>query len=100
IAAAAGRALNAEPGGLQCVGSFFPGFGTLEDMSRDDIIDKINSSDADFLVASLSAKKGQLWLQRNHHRLRIPIRSHLGAAMNFEAGSVKRAPPVMRKYGL
>ena len=28
-------------------------------MSRDDIIDEINSSGADFLVASLGAKKGQ-----------------------------------------
>jgi N-acetylglucosaminyldiphosphoundecaprenol N-acetyl-beta-D-mannosaminyltransferase len=100
IAAAACSALNSDPGGLHCVGSFFPGFGTLDEMSRDDMIDKINSSHADFLVASLSAKKGQLWLQRNHHRLRIPIRAHLGAAISFQAGTVKRAPPIMRKYGL
>ena len=69
-------------------------------MSRDDIIDKINSSDADFLVASLGAKKGQSWLQRNHHRLLIPVRAHLGAAINFQAGTVRRAPPIMRKFGL
>ena len=100
VAAAACRALNAQPCGLYCVGSFYPGFGSVEEMSRDDIIDKINASDADFLVVSLGAKKGQLWLQRNQHRLRVPVRFHLGAVINFQAGTVRRAPPIMRELGL
>jgi len=32
-------------------------------------------------MASLGAKKGQLWLHRNHRRLTIPIRAHVGAVM-------------------
>jgi N-acetylglucosaminyldiphosphoundecaprenol N-acetyl-beta-D-mannosaminyltransferase len=100
VAAAASEAINAGPGGLFCVGSIFPGFGTVDEMSTDKIIDEINASDADFLVASLGAKKGQAWLQRNHARLRIPIRAHLGAAINFEAGRIKRAPTWMRRRGL
>jgi len=62
-------------------------------------METINSSGADFLVLSLGAKKGQLWLQRNHHRLTVPIRAHLGAAVNFQAGLVKRAPPMVRAWG-
>jgi N-acetylglucosaminyldiphosphoundecaprenol N-acetyl-beta-D-mannosaminyltransferase len=100
VAAAACRALNAQPCGLYCVGSFYPGFGSVEEMSGDDIIDKINASDADFLVVSLGAKKGQLWLKRNQRRLRVPVRFHLGAVINFQAGTVRRAPPIMRKLGL
>jgi N-acetylglucosaminyldiphosphoundecaprenol N-acetyl-beta-D-mannosaminyltransferase len=100
VAAAAGRALNLTHQGLRCVGSFYPGFGTIEEMSRDEIIEKINSSDADFLVAALSAKKGQLWLKQCRDRVRIPVRAHLGAVLNFEAGTVKRAPPFMRRLGL
>jgi len=100
VAAAAARALNVRPGGLICVGSLYPGFGTVEEMSRDDTIRQINSSDADFLVASLGARKGQQWLQRNHDRLRIPVRAHLGAAINFQAGTIRRAPLMMRKFGL
>ena len=100
VAAAASRALNGQRGGLYCVGWFYPGFCSAEEMSRDDIIDNINSSGADFLVASLGAQKGQLWLQRNHHRLLIPVRAHLGASLNFQAGTVRRAPPIMRKFGL
>jgi N-acetylglucosaminyldiphosphoundecaprenol N-acetyl-beta-D-mannosaminyltransferase len=36
----------------------------------------------------------------NRDRLRIPIRAHLGATINFQAGSVKRAPYAMQKFGL
>jgi N-acetylglucosaminyldiphosphoundecaprenol N-acetyl-beta-D-mannosaminyltransferase len=100
VAEAASRALNLASGGLTCVGWVYPGFGTVAEMSADSVIDRINESDADFLVASLGAEKGQRWLQRNHHRLRIPIRAHLGATLNFQAGTVRRAPPILRKLGL
>ena len=100
VAAAAARKLNAEPGGLQCVGTLDPGFCEVSEMSQDHIIDTVNSSGADFLSVSLGAKKGQLWLHRNHNRLTIPIRVHLGAAINFQAGIIKRAPPLIRAWGL
>jgi N-acetylglucosaminyldiphosphoundecaprenol N-acetyl-beta-D-mannosaminyltransferase len=100
VAEAASRALNSQPSGVCCVGWLYPGFCSAEEMSRDDIIDNINSSGADFVVAALGNQKGQLWLQRNHHRLLIPVRAHLGATLNFQAGTVRRAPPFMRKLGL
>jgi N-acetylglucosaminyldiphosphoundecaprenol N-acetyl-beta-D-mannosaminyltransferase len=100
VAATAARMLNAGPPALRCVGWACPGFGTIEEMSSDQFIDKINLSNADFLVAALGANKGQLWLQRNHHRLRIPIRAHLGATINFQAGTVKRAPSILQRFGL
>jgi N-acetylglucosaminyldiphosphoundecaprenol N-acetyl-beta-D-mannosaminyltransferase len=92
--------MNAQPGGLHCVGSLCPGFGSVEEMSRHDIIDHVNSSNADFLAVSLGARKGQLWLLRNHHHLQIPIRAHLGASINFQAGALRRAPAIMRESGL
>jgi N-acetylglucosaminyldiphosphoundecaprenol N-acetyl-beta-D-mannosaminyltransferase len=100
VAEAAYRALNAERRGLHCVGLLCPGFGSVDDMSRPEILEKINSSGADFLVVALGAKKGQSWLLRNHDRLRIPVRVHLGAVLNFQAGTVKRAPQVLRKLAL
>ena len=99
VAAAAAGKLNAKPGGLNCVGTMDPGFCEVSEMSQDHVMDTVNSSGADFLVLSLGAKKGQLWLQRNHHRLTIPIRAHLGAAVNFQAGLIKRAPPIVRAWG-
>src|SRR5262249_14341663 len=50
VAATAAQALNGEPGGLCCAGWLYPGFCSAEEMSRDDIIDSVNSSGADFLV--------------------------------------------------
>jgi N-acetylglucosaminyldiphosphoundecaprenol N-acetyl-beta-D-mannosaminyltransferase len=99
VADTAAAKLNAQPGGLNCVGTMDPGFCEVSEMSQDHVMDTVNSSGADFLVLSLGAKKGQLWLQRNHHRLTIPIRAHLGAAVNFQAGLVKRAPPMVRAWG-
>jgi N-acetylglucosaminyldiphosphoundecaprenol N-acetyl-beta-D-mannosaminyltransferase len=95
----AAAALNSRIGGPKCVGWSNPGFCSAEEMSGDDVIENINASGADFLIASLSSQKGQSWLQRNHQRLRIPVRAHLGAALNFQAGTVKRAPPILRKLG-
>jgi len=95
----AARTLNSRAGGLRCVGWSNPGFCSAEEMSRDDIIEQINASGADLLVASLSSQKGQSWLQRNHLRLKIPVRTHLGAVLNFQAGTIKRAPPIFQRFG-
>jgi N-acetylglucosaminyldiphosphoundecaprenol N-acetyl-beta-D-mannosaminyltransferase len=100
VAEAASKALNAQSDGVVCVGSFYPGFCSVEEMSSDEIIQTINSSGADFLILSLGAKKGQSWLMHNHPRLKIPVRSHLGAAISFQAGTLKRAPTFVRKFGL
>jgi N-acetylglucosaminyldiphosphoundecaprenol N-acetyl-beta-D-mannosaminyltransferase len=100
VAETASRVLNANASGIVCVGALYPGYGSVEEMSSDGVIDAINASGARFLVASLGAQKGQAWLLRNHHRLKIPVRSHLGAAINFQAGLLKRAPLFVRKFGL
>ncbi len=99
VAETCSAVLNSQSSGVSCVGALYPGFGSVEDMSTDAIIDAINASEARFLVASLGAQKGQSWLLKNHHRLRIPVRSHLGAAINFQAGLLKRAPLFIRRFG-
>ena len=96
----ASKVLNAQSNGVVCVGSLYPGYVSVEEMSTKAIIDTINASGAGFLVVSLGAQKGQSWLLHNHHRLQIPVRSHLGAAINFQAGLLKRAPLFVRKFGL
>lgn len=100
VAEAAGRAINRHAGRMQCVGAVYPGFGSVDEMSRAEIIDQINASGANFLVLSLGAQKAHHWLLRNHQRVRAPIRAHLGAVINFEAGTVKRAPRRVAHLGL
>ena len=100
VAAAVCKKLNDEDGTLICAGSHDPGFCSVEAMSTGAIIDEINSSNADFLAAALGAKKGQAWLLRNHDRLLVPVRVHLGATLNFQAGLIKRAPAWLQSSGL
>jgi N-acetylglucosaminyldiphosphoundecaprenol N-acetyl-beta-D-mannosaminyltransferase len=99
VAETAEEVLNCESSGVNCVGSIFPGFGEVNEMSSQAIIDVVNGSGAGFLVASLGAQKGQSWLMANHDRLKIPVRAHLGAAINFQARLLKRAPLFIRKSG-
>lgn len=94
------EALNKEGGGVEAVGSFNPGFGDVESMSSDAIIDTINASNADFVVVALGAAKGQAWITHNIDRLEAPVVSHLGAVVDFTAGSINRAPAAFQRSGL
>lgn len=99
-AAQACRRINAEGRGLRCAGQRYPGFGGIEAMSAAAVIDDINASGADFLVVALGARKGQEWIVRNLPRIAVPVVSHLGAVVNFAAGTVSRAPRWMQRGGL
>jgi N-acetylglucosaminyldiphosphoundecaprenol N-acetyl-beta-D-mannosaminyltransferase len=83
-----------------CVGNEFPGLGSIEEMSGDASIAKINASGADFLLVALGASKGQAWIVHNRARISVPVISHLGAVLNFVAGTVTRAPKWMQNCGL
>ncbi|WP_457832994.1 WecB/TagA/CpsF family glycosyltransferase, partial [Staphylococcus aureus] len=68
--------------------------------SSPETIAAINQSGADFLVVALAARKGQQWVQRNRDALQVPLMGHLGAVINFVAGTVSRAPVWVQKTGL
>ncbi len=94
-------ALNClQPDKVVCVGHLSPGFGSVEEMSTDEIIASVNAARPDFVIVSLGAEKGQSWIMRNRSALEAPIVSHLGATINFFAGSVRRAPKLWQKIGL
>lgn len=100
VAQKAADQLNRTPQSLVCVGYASPGFGSVETLSAPHWIDDINASQADILVIAMGAVKGQAWLQKNRAHLRVPVISHLGAVINFAAGSVVRAPLWVQRTGL
>jgi len=77
---------------VHVVGEQNPGFGPVETKSSPEIIDTINASEPDFILVALGAVKGQEWIQRNKYQLNAAVISHLGATINFLAGTIKRAP--------
>lgn len=92
--------INQRQGGLQAVGALNPGFGTVEDMSTSAIINTINAVKPDILLVALGAKKGTRWIEHNRNQLNAKIISHLGATINFLAGTVTRAPRFIQHAGL
>lgn len=96
----AAEQLNQNFTGMTCVGYHEAGFGSVESMSTPEIIASINASGADFVVAALGAKKGQAWILHNQHLLEAPVISHLGAVINFMAGTVRRSPRWLQRIGL
>jgi N-acetylglucosaminyldiphosphoundecaprenol N-acetyl-beta-D-mannosaminyltransferase len=94
------KAINHHSAGLQAVGHYAPGFGPVEDMGTPDIIANINQHHADFIIVALGAKKGQAWIESNKDKINAPIISHLGAVINFFAGTVARAPALAQRFDL
>lgn len=99
-AAAAAAAVDAEGRGVEAAGHLNPGDGDVESMSGEDVIAAINAAQADFVLVALGVAKGQAWIDRNRERLSAPVISHLGAVVDFTSGAVRRAPAVVRRFGL
>ena len=91
--------LNVAPCGMECVGALNPGFGSVEELSSPHIIQAIEGSQPDFLAVFFSARKAQQWLKHNHNRLKIPVRAQLGATINVQAGTIRRAPLWLQNTG-
>jgi len=87
---------NIEVKGLLCP----PFMDTFPDEFDDYVIDMINNCKPDILWVGLSAPKQEKWIYKNIGRLDIKMAFGIGAAFNFYANMVKRAPVWMQKAGL
>ena len=85
---------------LVCVAAIDPGVMNAGKMVDPSYLEEINATGADFLLVALGAQKGQAWLMANRQKLSVPVVSHLGATLNFLAGTVRRAPAGLQKLGL
>lgn len=99
-AAQAAHAVNSKSAAMKCVGFQSPGYGTVDEMSCTAMIQNINVCKPDFLVVAMGAKKGQSWIERNFYQINAPVVSHLGAVVNFCAGTISRAPQWAQRSGL
>jgi N-acetylglucosaminyldiphosphoundecaprenol N-acetyl-beta-D-mannosaminyltransferase len=85
--------------GLQVAYSFSPPFREPTPEEDERWCREIEEAGVGLLFVGLGCPKQERWL--GHHRGRIPaVMLGLGAAFDFHAGQVQRAPAWMRRYGL
>ena len=91
--------LRAEFWGINIVGSLSPPFRDLSPEEDAAIVDRINRSGAEILWVGLGCPKQEAWMHAHHGRVNA-VMVGVGAAFDFHAGVVKRAPLWMRRNGL
>jgi len=92
--------LVADIPGVRVVGVYSPPFRALTVEEEASIVEKINSVRPDFLWVGLGAPKQEQWIYRHLQETRVPVQLGVGAAFDFHAGAIKRAPEAMQKVGL
>lgn len=94
--------INKKVGREIVVGAISPsmGFENKDDENKQ-IIKEINESGANVLAVGVGAPKQEKWIARYSNQLKnINIFFAVGASIEFEAGTLKRAPVFFRKLGL
>lgn len=85
--------------GLEVVGTIAPPWGEWSATLEDELIERINAAGAQVVFVGLGCPKQEIWIHRQ--RDRIPaVMIGVGAAFDFYAGTVRRAPLWMQKSGL
>jgi len=102
IADKARERINARTESEIVVGAHSPSYGFEKKSNEcDEIVNIVNSSGATALVVGVGAPKQEIWISR--HRNRMPDVKWfmaMGATIDFEAGTLKRAPRWMSQAGL
>jgi N-acetylglucosaminyldiphosphoundecaprenol N-acetyl-beta-D-mannosaminyltransferase len=74
--------------------------GYFTEAETPEIINRINSSNADILLVALGAPKQEMWIHENKSKLRVRVCIGVGGSLDVFAGKVKLAPDFFRNNGL
>lgn len=86
--------------GLKIAGSYAPPFRKLTEKENRQIIDSINKCNPQLVWVGLSTPKQEFWMYENRDRLKNCVIIGVGAAFDYFAGNIKRAPRWMQNFGL
>jgi len=86
--------------GLITAGTYSPPFRQLTPAEDKAIIEQINEARPDILWVGLGLLKQERWIADHMGKIKVPWMIGVGAAFDFHAGTVKRAPLLFRKAGL
>jgi len=86
--------------GLSVVGVESPPCRELTAEEEAMLIARIHAARPEMLLIAFGQPKGERWIDRHLEGLGVPAVVQLGAAFNFVAGRVRRAPRWMQRVGL
>ncbi len=84
---------------LAIAGTLSPPFHALSREEDEEIVSRINASNADVVWVGLSTPKQERWMFSHRDRLNASVLVGVGAAFDFHAGLKKQAPLWMREHG-
>jgi len=85
--------------GLKIAGSISPPFRPLTSAEDESIVAQVNASGAGVVWVSLGCPKQELWMAAHRGRINA-VMVGVGAAFDYHAGTLKRAPKWMQDRGL
>ena len=91
--------LEDEYPGVKVAGMYSPPFRALSEKEDAEIIQMINQSDADFVWIGLGAPKQEYWMAEHQGKVK-GFMVGVGAAFDYLAGNISRAPMWMQKANL
>ena len=86
-------------GDVYIVGKYSPPFRELTDDEDADIVNEINKTNPDFVWVGLGAPKQEKWMFKHKGKVNA-LMVGVGAAFDYLAGNIKRAPMWMQKLNL
>jgi N-acetylglucosaminyldiphosphoundecaprenol N-acetyl-beta-D-mannosaminyltransferase len=90
--------MNAFPD-LRIAGSYSPPFRELTEQEDEEIVARINASGATTVWVSLGCPKQEMWMAAHRGRIHA-VMVGVGAAFDYHAGTIRRAPVWMQDRGL
>lgn len=85
--------------GLKIAGSYSPPFRALTPEEDAEIVQRINDSGAGTVWVSLGCPKQERWMAAHRGRIQA-VMVGVGAAFDYHAGTLQRAPLWMQQHGL
>ena len=93
------RKLEERYPGVQVVGMMSPPFRELTPQEDAAVVEEINAAAPDFVWVGLGAPKQERWMAAHEDRVHA-LMIGVGAAFDYEAGNIQRAPMWMQKHNL
>jgi len=84
---------------LKIAGALSPRFGKWSYEEEQEYLTAINNSNAGLIFIGLGCPKQEIWMADNRDRIHGVLLG-VGAAFDFHAGTINRAPSLMQKAGL